>query len=127
MRIKLVFNAQFCGKVEKIVESDHDLTKQEIEDLFEPTLGVKFDVNCYYNILIDDEFAPKMKNDAVLQNHYNEMVWTNADMESLRRQECLCFNCNIRGTCPTAKALYGICVRDGVAFLLTRCKDFKTI
>jgi hypothetical protein len=64
------------------------------------------------------------------QDHYGRAVWVNPTTESLREQECLCFNCDRMKPgqddhCLIATAFYGICRLTGTAFAMTRCPDFK--
>jgi hypothetical protein len=51
MKIKLVFDAQFAGKIEKIVEVSNKLSNNQIKNLFIEELGIQFDDNCYYEII----------------------------------------------------------------------------
>ncbi len=56
-----------------------------------------------------------------------DKVWSNAEMDKLRRDECLCLNCariyddSLKGTCSVAKMLYNICVEHDMAMAITRC------
>ncbi|HXK37355.1 MAG TPA: hypothetical protein VJ553_07275 [Candidatus Paceibacterota bacterium] len=64
------------------------------------------------------------------ERHYRRMVWVNPTTESLREQECLCFNCNrmrpgAANHCPIATAFYGVCRLTATAFAMTRCPKFE--
>jgi hypothetical protein len=59
------------------------------------------------------------------QEHYGERVWVNADLENLRRKECLCLHCDNLSHCSAAKIMKSICVENNLAFAMTRCKDFS--
>lgn len=56
-----------------------------------------------------------------------DKVWANADLDALRKTDCLCVNCGRKNdspaysSCPTAKKLYDICVADNMAVAITRC------
>ena len=71
-----------------------------------------------------------MKEKPVQETHYNHTVWVNKTTESLRREECLCLNCenlkpNQPDNCHIAQAFYQICVKENVAMTITRCPLFK--
>lgn len=64
-----------------------------------------------------------------LEEHYGRVVWVNTDMEPLRKQECLCYNCERMKPgepdhCQLAADFYEVCKRGGVAFIVTRCGKF---
>lgn len=55
-------------------------------------------------------------------------VWANPEMDKLRRKECLCVNCGRKNdtprpyaSCPTAAALYTVCLEHHMAVAITRC------
>jgi hypothetical protein len=50
MKIKLIFNAQFVGKIEKIVFVD-SFNENDLEKLFFKYIGVFYDENCAYEIM----------------------------------------------------------------------------
>lgn len=56
---------------------------------------------------------------------YNQLVYSNIEMDDIRKEECLCLNCSKMGACATAKALYKICCDDNVAMLITRCPKWE--
>lgn len=71
-----------------------------------------------------------MKNQPKQEVHHDSKVWVNPTTESLRRTECLCFNCDKSKPgqsdhCQIASSLYQICVKENVAFALTRCPVFS--
>ena len=47
-RLKLVFNAQFVGHDEAIVEVKDDITDDEIKALFPLVMRMEYDDNCYW-------------------------------------------------------------------------------
>ena len=49
MKIRLVFDAQFCGRMEKVVDIQEDCA--DIPSLFEEFLGVRYDENCTYEVI----------------------------------------------------------------------------
>lgn len=51
MKIKLIFDAQFCGYAEKIIDVPKDYNDEDIKRIFEKEMGLKFDCNCYYEII----------------------------------------------------------------------------
>lgn len=62
--------------------------------------------------------------------HYNKQVWVNPTTESIRRSECLCWNCdNLKpdrpGNCPKASALFKVITKENLALIVTRCPDWK--
>ena len=50
MKIKLIFNAQFVGRDEIIVDVPDDITDKEIKELFSKYLWMDYDENCYWII-----------------------------------------------------------------------------
>lgn len=69
--------------------------------------------------------------DPVLEEHFGARVWTHSLMDDLRDSLCLCLNCarlNVDDpskNCPTAQAIFEICVRDNVATAMTRCPKWE--
>jgi hypothetical protein len=64
------------------------------------------------------------------QVHDGVTVWVNPTTEPIREAECLCFNCadlkpGQPDNCHIAQALYQICLRENVAFPVTRCPVWK--
>lgn len=51
MKIKLIFEAQFVGKLEKTVEVQSNISEEDIKSLFMIYLEVPYDDNCIYEIL----------------------------------------------------------------------------
>lgn len=51
MKVKLVFDAQFCGRMESIVKVPDDATEEDIKELFPSELGLEYDKNCTIEIL----------------------------------------------------------------------------
>lgn len=60
-----------------------------------------------------------------LQEHYGAMVWTNVFTDFIRREECLCLNCDDMSTCPVAQQLYELCKENDLALMMTRCKSYR--
>lgn len=56
-----------------------------------------------------------------------EEVWSNIELDALRRKECLCINCDRKNdtapysSCPVAAKLYKICVEHNMAMAITKC------
>ena len=48
MKIKLIFDAQFVGQDEVVLDVPDDITDEEIKALFLKHLGIDFDDNCYW-------------------------------------------------------------------------------
>lgn len=65
------------------------------------------------------------------EEHYGKKVWVSPVVETLRRSECLCYNCKKlepgqdETNCPIAGALYNICKMEDVALTVTRCPVFE--
>ena len=47
MKIKLIFNAQFVGRDEVVLDVPDDITDEEIKALFPKHLWMDLDKNCY--------------------------------------------------------------------------------
>jgi len=67
-----------------------------------------------------------MKERPKKETHFGKEVWVNPTTESLRKQECLCLNCERLkpgkpDNCPVAQAFYEICVKENIALMVTRC------
>lgn len=68
-----------------------------------------------------------MKKPAVQVEKYGVKVWQNKEMDELRKDECLCLNCDHIKECDTATAGYKLCVSDNIAFMVTRCPNYSHI
>lgn len=55
---------------------------------------------------------------------YGVKVWANEYTESLRRTECLCFNCELLDRCIIAAQGLALCKTYNIAFMVTRCPVF---
>lgn len=66
-----------------------------------------------------------MKNPAQQVFKYGETVWSNMEMDELRKSECLCLNCASLKGCPMAKDLFEICRHCNMALAVTRCLHYK--
>ena len=71
-----------------------------------------------------------MKNPAIKETHYGTEVLVNKEMDTLRKTECLCLNCEnmkpgLPEHCGIAQQIYNICVAQNVAMAITRCPIFK--
>lgn len=67
-----------------------------------------------------------MKKQPKQEVHYERKVWVNPTTESLRRDECLCLNCDALKigkpeNCPVAGKLYELCKGANIALAVTRC------
>lgn len=63
-----------------------------------------------------------------LEEHYSKEVWTNPHTDPLRREACLCLNCERKELwgCATANELYIICCQNNLALMVTRCPYYIT-
>ena len=50
MTVRLIFDAQFCGRVEATTELPDDASEEEIRESFSEILGIDFDDNCSWVI-----------------------------------------------------------------------------
>lgn len=71
-----------------------------------------------------------MRENPIKDIYFGQEVYVNPTTESLRESECLCLNCgNLKpgqsDNCHIAQALYQICVKENVAFPITRCPIWK--
>ena len=71
-----------------------------------------------------------MKQPPKQEAHYGQTVWVNPTTEPLRREECLCLNCDRLkpgqpDNCPVAQAFYEACVKGNVALAVTRCPEWR--
>ncbi len=66
-----------------------------------------------------------MKNPPKQVVKYGSTVWSNVEMDELRKTECLCLNCTDLESCWIANLLHEHCEFYNLAFMMTRCKDFK--
>jgi len=57
------------------------------------------------------------------QRHYGVNVWTDVEMDQLRRKRCMCLTCGRMTECA-ATTLYDICKSEHIAVAVTRCPDF---
>lgn len=62
----------------------------------------------------------------VKEEHYGEMVWTNKEMDELRKTECLCLHCGNIDNCYQAKKMYWFCKTFDLAMCITRCPKCKS-
>jgi len=51
MNVKLIFDAQFIGRVEYIADIQSNYSDDDIKSLFPIYIGVNFDNNCSYEIM----------------------------------------------------------------------------
>jgi len=52
---------------------------------------------------------------------YGALVFSNEEMDALRRENCLCLNCGSLPDCPVAKQLLLLCKGEDLALAVTRC------
>ena len=50
-KVKLMFDAQFCGYAEGIIEVHAEADEDYIKSLFPEEMGIPFDDNCFFEIL----------------------------------------------------------------------------
>lgn len=55
---------------------------------------------------------------------YGVTVWSDEEMDTLRKTRCLCLNCVRLGVCGTASQFYSICKENNIALAVTRCSGF---
>ena len=51
MKVKVIFDAQFCGHDEQIIELQSIVTEDDIKAMFPIVFGIPFDDNCSYEVL----------------------------------------------------------------------------
>jgi hypothetical protein len=66
-----------------------------------------------------------MKNPAEQVFTYGATVWSNLEMDELRKRECLCLNCKRREYCEYAAIMYNVCILGDIALMVTRCKLYE--
>jgi hypothetical protein len=59
------------------------------------------------------------------EKYYGKLVWTHVEMDDLRREQCLCLNCQRMKFCPVAAKLYELCKKEDVALAVTRCPAWE--
>jgi hypothetical protein len=59
------------------------------------------------------------------EEHYGKKVWTNVEMDTLRKVQCLCLQCGKMDECPVAAALYSLCQEQDLALMVTRCPTWE--
>lgn len=55
---------------------------------------------------------------------YGTEVFSNIEMDEIRKTECLCLNCHSMPDCRVAKDLYEMCHNCNIATMMTRCPGF---
>lgn len=58
---------------------------------------------------------------------YGVEVYSNIEMDKLRKEECLCFNCLELGSCRKAVTLKCFCEDTNIAMMITRCPDWRKL
>ena len=59
------------------------------------------------------------------QEHYGVEVQANVVMDELRKDQCLCLNCELIENCDWAGELYSLCKENSLALAVTRCPFFE--
>lgn len=54
MKVKLIFDAQFVGRLEEIVDVPDELVRDDVRSLFPAKLGVVYDDNCSFEIVSEE-------------------------------------------------------------------------
>lgn len=54
--------------------------------------------------------------------YYGVTVAVDKEMDELRRERCLCLNCECKDSCLVAKKFYELCKLNDIALAVTRCK-----
>jgi hypothetical protein len=82
---------------------------------------------------MQDARGIKMTIEKVVNKHKKrdeqpDQLWQNTEMDELRREECLCLNCDRKndkppyGSCHVAKKIYEtICLEHDMAMAITKC------
>lgn len=60
-----------------------------------------------------------------LVTKYGTRVWSDTEMDELRKNHCLCLRCGILFICPIATQLYAICKDRNLALMTTRCQHWR--
>ena len=58
------------------------------------------------------------------EEHYGADVWTDREMDAVRRRRCLCLKCSSMQACTTAALFLDACRKNNVALMVTRCPDW---
>jgi len=58
-------------------------------------------------------------------DRYGTTIYEHTKADKRRIEECLCLHCDKLADCSTAKDLYAICVRNNIAMIITRCKEWR--
>ena len=71
-----------------------------------------------------------MKQAPQQEIHYGTKVWVNPTTEAVRKEECLCWNCeklkpNQPDNCVKAEKLYQICKTEDLAVITCRCPAWE--
>lgn len=83
------------------------------------------------NEILDVEFPETTQMEQPKRvSKYNKKVWETPTMDFLRKNHCMCHNCDrMKPTepdhCKIAQSFYAICKEHGTAFILTRCESWK--
>ena len=56
--------------------------------------------------------------------HQDKKVWVETIMDELRRNRCLCLQCDNLADCDVAEAMYAICKDNDLVIATTRCRMF---
>jgi len=59
-----------------------------------------------------------------LKQHHSVFVWEHTVTDAMRKEECLCLNCNKMQRCSMAAILYNMCKLQDIAMMITRCKHW---
>ena len=61
------------------------------------------------------------------EKKYGVYVWINTETDELRREQCLCLNCDHLTQCVIAKNSHELCKKHDIAFMMTRCPKWEEI
>lgn len=82
----------------------------------------------FYYFMYALKLAIDAENEPVIDQEKG--IYKNPEMDNLRKKFCLCFNCekckpNHTDHCKIAAEGYALCKKYNIAFMVTRCKNFK--
>jgi len=55
MKIKFIFDTQFCGYAEQIIELQSNVSDEDIKSMFPIVMDLEYDENCSYEIVQEGE------------------------------------------------------------------------
>jgi len=94
----------------------------------EAQLTIQTDGKVIKGIEVHQLNAWRLVTKPVIETHFGKKVRTHPLMELLRKSECLCMKCgklkpDQPDNCKKANKLFEVCVKEDIAFAVTRCPD----